>query len=226
MLRDPGSVHEVTIEMYSVDDPENVFSNSFTITTKGVFIPIYIIFNALFFIVLIFIVIIFFRFIRRKLRGKICEKPDKPWKDPKEKEHLSKLRKEDKEKYNETRQMMDEEYESSMLWYKHYCDAQLKKKKDKAKKDKIKKEKAKEKVKKQKPEPKPKKEKKEKIIEEVIEPKNEKSPILEEETLDDEEIEKILVDEQIDLEKRRKEQAYLRIKREQEKQKRKLGKLP
>lgn len=226
ILRDPGSVHEVTIEMYSVDDPENVFSNSFTITTEGVFIPVYIVFNALFFIILIFIIIIFLRFVRRKLYGKICKKPDKPWKDPKEKEHLNKLKNEDKEKYNEIRQMMDDEYQSSLLWYKHYCAAELKKKKEKAKKDKIKKEKAKEKIKKQEPEPKPKKEKKEEIIEEVEKPKKEKPQILKEKTLDDEEIEEILVNEKIDLEKRRKEQAYLRIKREQEKQKRKLGKLP
>jgi len=38
LLRDPGSIHHVTIEMYSIDTPDEVFSNSFTITTKGVFV--------------------------------------------------------------------------------------------------------------------------------------------------------------------------------------------
>jgi len=49
-------------------------------------------------------------------------KPDKPWNLPEERKYLEKLKEKDKEEYNNVLKMMRDEYKSALLWYKSYHD--------------------------------------------------------------------------------------------------------
>jgi hypothetical protein len=46
-------------------------------------------------------------------------KPQKPWTLPEEKPHLQALKEEDKQAYEQERKMMNDEYKSALLWYQH-----------------------------------------------------------------------------------------------------------
>lgn len=133
-----GSTSSILVEAFSVSDPNSVFSNTIILSTVGIHAtggPTYN-FISLLITLFIFAAILFY-FIRKR-REKISRKPDKPWNIPEEKQYLEKLNEKDKKKYNETLKMMEDEYESSMLWYKYYCDATLRKRKIPRKKIEIK----------------------------------------------------------------------------------------
>jgi len=132
-FRDIGTLHPIVIDVFS-QDQENVSiaSQTFVIETQGIYVSEFgIIYSGIGFIFLMFFALIFL-FYRRRRTSKICEKPDKPWTIPEEKEHLDQLKKEDKKKYYNTLQMMEEEYQSSLLWYKSYYQAMSKQKKEKS----------------------------------------------------------------------------------------------
>jgi hypothetical protein len=166
-------------------------------------------------------------FIRKRLFKNVCKKPEKPWKLTKEQKHLTKLKEKNKDNYNKELEMMEQEYKSALLWHKYYCIATLKKKRDdkKEKKEKVKKEEVRAKIKEFKKAESEKKEEIQKIEkpEPLPEPEPEE-PEIEEKIPEEEKFEKIIKDDKKEMEHLRKEQALLRIKREQEKQKRKTGK--
>jgi hypothetical protein len=224
-----GATTEIFVEAYSIDDPESVFTNTITLTTTGIQIaggPTYVassIVVAL--IIVLLIVVIFFR----KRRNKYCTKPNKPWEIPKEKEHLEKLKKKDKEQYNKTLEMMREEYESSLLWHKYYIDAEINRKNklridQEAKKRKEKFE-IKAKIRKEKKAKEIEEKEKEKTQEKDKEKSKKKQAVefkeVEPESPEEKEEEVSLLDKKEDLERRKREITVSRIKRQQEKQKRK-----
>jgi len=133
-IADQGTVHPVKIEMFSIDQPDKVFSNTVTITTQGVYVSqggAY--YSVPIVILLIFIGIIYF-YIQKKNYEKICEKPEKPWNIPEEQKKLEKLKEKNPEKYDKEIKMMKQEYQSALLWYKHFCQAKIKKQKEKQRK--------------------------------------------------------------------------------------------
>ncbi|MCX6666667.1 MAG: hypothetical protein NTV74_00270 [Euryarchaeota archaeon] len=202
---DPGTLNSIKIEAYSIFNPDKVNNNSVIIFTKGVHVSeVGAIYSAVILCVLVLVIAVFF-FMRRKKFEKIVIKPDKPWEIPAEKEYLEKLKEKNKEEYNKVLEMMNEEYESALLWYKSYLEAMIKKEKQEMQKAKAV---ATEKKLVEKPKTKQSEEKKPIVIkEEKIEKISEKP------------VEKIEIES---LEERRKQEAILRIKHEQEKQKKKF----
>jgi len=49
----------------------------------------------------------------------MSKKPEKPWKLPDEQQHLAELKRTDKNAYEQERLMMENEYKSALLWYKN-----------------------------------------------------------------------------------------------------------
>ncbi|UCH72211.1 MAG: hypothetical protein JSW62_01310 [Thermoplasmatales archaeon] len=122
---DPGTARPIEIQAYSIYDNETVFCNTATIITRGIYVSeINAAYSAVILIVIALIAIILF-YSRRRMFAKICQKPDKPWEIPKEKKHLEQLKEKDEEKYNKTMEMMKDEYKSSLLWYRYYCKSML-----------------------------------------------------------------------------------------------------
>lgn len=222
-FNDPGTLHDIKIQAHSIYDPDLKFNNSVAVVTEGLYISEGFMYSSV--PILIFVVvIIYLLYLRRKRQmEKLLKKPEKPWNLPMEEKHLEKLKKKDKEKYEKELEMMKDEYNSALLWYKSYRDFILSKKVEKIK-PKLKKVKTKpKKKKKQKPErgilkglfkkekpkeikPKPKK------IKKKIEKKPEKP-----------QPKKVTREKKPSKRKSKKEKIIERIKREQEKQKLKLG---
>ena len=216
IFQDPGTARSIDIQAYSIYDENISFNNTVTIVTKGFYVSEIGIGYFFMFLFFILIIIGFYIYRKKQSREKILNKPDKPWEIPEEKKYFEKLKEKDKEKYKLTLEMMQYEYQSSMLWYKNYCksvlDERLKrereqKTKEKTEKLKKKKETHVKKIKEEKPVKKP-------------EPKPEKA---EPKKVAKEEIPKPAIDRDAIIEQRRKEKTLAKIKRQQEKQKRKLG---
>jgi len=132
-FRDPGTVHPIHVEAYSIYEPDKVFGNTVTIVTRGMYVSdINTTYLTLFGLIII-LVVAFFLYRRKRMLGKICRKPDKPWNIPEEKKYLEKLKTKDKKKYNRVFRLMEDEYKSSLLWYKFYCKAELGKVREKKK---------------------------------------------------------------------------------------------
>jgi len=233
-----GKTVSINIDAYSIDIPELTFSNKLILTTEGVYVSAGIAYYLALALITLLIIIALIIIILRKLRGSFGKKPNKPWGIAEEKEHLEKLKKKDKKAYKKELKMMEEEYGSALLWYKYYIPSLLKERKEnklKQKQKKNKKEK-KEKKKKIKKTDKIKKEKTEKRIQIKKEKEDVKAAKKEEKEPEKPEFKEIepeepefkeettpIVDEKVDEGKRKKEQVLLRIRREQEKQKRKHG---
>ena len=211
-----GTLHNITIQAFSIEEPNNIMvSKTIILQTEGFYLSEYfisIIGGILFLFVIIYL---FFYSRRKKALEKYYIKPEKPWDIPEEKQNLEKIKKKDKEKYNQTLQMMEDEYISAMLWYKdheQFINRQLMKQKL-DKQEKIKKEKQKESKKKEektvklvKEKTKIKKQPKEEIKKEKIK-KHDKPP----------------KSRKKDIYTIEKEKAIQRIMRSQEKQRRKTG---
>jgi len=226
---DPGTLHSINIKAYSVYDPDKeIFDNTITVYTKGMHLSEINVVYFGFLIILIAFIYIYLRHKRRLIYNQICKKPDKPWDLAEEKKYLEELKTKNKKKYEEVLQMMSQEYKSSLLWYQNYCNVILLNRKEK-----LKKLREKEKIKKiELTQTEQKQEIKEKTIKESKPKKIEKPEIKKEtkvkepkpEPKKEKEIkEKPEIDKKAEEEKRKKEKALNRIKREQEKQKRKFS---
>ncbi len=152
---DFGTIHNIEIEAYSIDEVNRtIASRTVTLETKGVYVSEISGLGIFFFIFIFIILVLFLMMRRRRLLDSICGKPDKPWDIPEEKRYLESLKKRDKDKYSEVLKMMEDEYQSALLWYDSYICSVLQPKpvkKEKNKKEKVEKIKAK-KVKKEKSE--------------------------------------------------------------------------
>ena len=130
LVWDTGTLHQIIIEAYSIDEPNaTIAQQRVFVETQGVYIS-----EISGIIVLLFFAILFLGgglsiVLRRKqLEGKY-KKPDKPWTIPEERQHLEKLKRKDTKKYEQERFMMEDEYKSAMLWYKNYIVAMKQEKK-------------------------------------------------------------------------------------------------
>ncbi len=125
---DFGTIHEIKVQAYSLGQPNiTIAERTVFLQTKGVYISGYNAAVILFIVLIIIIIIGLFLHLRRRKIAEICQKPDKPWEIPKEKKFLEKLKIKDENKYNETLKMMEDEYKSSLLWYKYHKKAMMKK---------------------------------------------------------------------------------------------------
>ena len=120
---DPGTIRKIRIEAYSINDPENKFIGEAVVKTVGFYIspPLLLTIGLIALLLLITISVLYYK--REKELQNIYGKPEKPWKIPEEKKYLEKLKKENIEKYKKELEMMREEYQSALLWYKFYQEA-------------------------------------------------------------------------------------------------------
>lgn len=129
-LIDTGTIHEVDIEAFSLSNPNQILaSRTVILETRGFYISEGNLAGFMAPVLLVFLIIIFFIIRRRKQLQDIAQKPEKPWMLPQEKAYLEKLKEKDKEQYKNTLEQMKQEYTSALLWYKHYVQAILDKKK-------------------------------------------------------------------------------------------------
>jgi len=133
-FQDPGTAYSIYIEAYSIFQPEKVFRNTAIVVTKGIYLSQMNVMYSAFVAILILLAAGLFFYRRKRLFNKICQKPDKPWNIPEEKRHLEQLKKTNKDEYNNILNMMGNEYKSAVLWYKDYCKTMLSKAKARQKK--------------------------------------------------------------------------------------------
>ena len=122
-LFDPGTIRQITIQVHSVDDPTSSFTGSIAIKTFGFYLSPPLLLGLSMIIFMIIVLSLIFYYKREKELQSIYGKPEKPWKIPEEKKYLEKLKKEDIKKYKKELEMMREEYQSALLWYKFYQEA-------------------------------------------------------------------------------------------------------
>jgi len=119
---DPGTTHTLDIEAYSLNYPQNIFTGSVQVRTRGMYISPLVLFGMVM-MLLIFVVVflIFYYVVGKRNQNLYGVKPDKPWTIPEERQYLEELKVKDKKEYQKVLQMMDEEYQSAILWYNDYC---------------------------------------------------------------------------------------------------------
>jgi len=120
---DPGTSHTMTINAYSLKNPEQVYNAQIQVVTKGFYLSQFIILLIISIIILFsFIYLIYYYLIKRKNKT-LYDKPQKPWTIPEEREYLTDLKQNDKVAYEKELDMMEDEYKSALLWYKYYREA-------------------------------------------------------------------------------------------------------
>jgi len=237
-----GSTSSIFLEAYSVDDPNNIFSQTITLSTIGIHATGGSTYNFILILISLFVVVAIILYLVRRRREKMIQKPDKPWEIPEEKNYLERLREKNKKKYNEIIDMMKDEYRSALLWHKYYCDFLLTKRKISGKKIEISnvlksfssrlkksfekrkivgKEKLKLKEKKIATEKKKIVPKKEEVkVEKPIKKPEKVTPVKPKES----KVKKNTLDRQVDFERKKKKKAIDRIRRDQDKQIKKISK--
>jgi len=122
-LFDPGTIRQISVQVYSVNDPSSKFTGSIAIKTFGFYLSPPLLLGLSIIIFMIIVLSLIFYHKREKELQSIYGKPEQPWKIPEEKRYLEKLKKENIEKYKKELEMMKEEYQSALLWYKFYQEA-------------------------------------------------------------------------------------------------------
>jgi len=117
---DLGTPNIINIYATSISDPNPAPIGSFVIVTKGFYFSPLIGIVLIPIILIIVIIFLFWFFVKEQRDIERFGKPQKPWKIPEEKAYLLDLKQDDKKAYQQERQMMKDEYKSSMLWYKDY----------------------------------------------------------------------------------------------------------
>jgi hypothetical protein len=116
---DTGTLHSITLEAFSSGQPNvTIATQTVALETQGLYVSEE---NATFGfgigLIILFVIILLFYW-RRKISEKIRKKPEKPWKMPDEQQHLAELKRTDKNAYEQERIMMQDEYKSALLSYK------------------------------------------------------------------------------------------------------------
>jgi len=119
-LFDPGTPNKVDVYAYSAGDPTRVLVGSLVVYTEGIYISPLVGIIATPIVILILLIggIWYYRIYLKE--QKEVMKPQKPWTIPEEKAHLDRLQKEDKKEYEKTMELMQQEYQSALLWYEAY----------------------------------------------------------------------------------------------------------
>lgn len=222
-ILDTGTLDTIKIETYSIDQPNvTIAQDTVFLETKGIYISELGGVGFLLFGIIAIIFVAFFFYWRRKILIKSGKKPEKPWDVPEKKQYLEKLKKEDQKKYNAVLKEMNEEYKTSMLSYKSSRETTLKESREKSLKKFTDVFKRPDKEKKVKTKTTEKKKQQVTHVSKVEEIKNKllklKSPKKEEQI-------KSVIDKSAEIEEQRRERAIIKIKKAEEKQRKKFEKL-
>lgn len=119
-LFDIGTSNRISIYATSTSDSNAQLLGTVIVTTRGLYVSplIGIILSPI--LALIIIIFIFWFFIKNRRDVEIYGKPEKPWSIPEEKAYLQDLKQNNKEAYQQERKMMQDEYKSALLWYQDY----------------------------------------------------------------------------------------------------------
>ncbi|MBS3778428.1 MAG: hypothetical protein KGY50_03950, partial [Candidatus Thermoplasmatota archaeon] len=117
-LFDIGTPYEIKISAVSSGDPNPIHVGTIRVISKGMYISPLILIIAIPIIISLLIVFIVFFLMKEKRDRQIYGKPDKPWNLPAEKKYLQNLKEKDAEEYQKVIEMMKQEYESALLWWK------------------------------------------------------------------------------------------------------------
>jgi hypothetical protein len=116
---DTGTLHSIFIDTYSADEPTtSIATQRIFVETQGLYVSEENSTYTIGFGLLLLGVIVLLWYWRRKVSETIRKKPQKPWKIPEEQQHLAELKRTDKNAYEQERIMMQDEYKSALLWYK------------------------------------------------------------------------------------------------------------
>jgi hypothetical protein len=116
---DTGTLHSIFIDTYSADNlTTSIATQRIFVETQGLYFSeessVYTLGVGLLFL----IGVVLFLTWRRKISETIRKKPQKPWKIPEERQHLTELKRTDKNAFEQERVLMEDEYNSALLWYK------------------------------------------------------------------------------------------------------------
>lgn len=116
---DTGTLHSIFIDTYSAEQPNtSIATQRIFVETQGLYFSEENSTYLIGFGLLLLAGITFLWYWRRKISETIRKKPQKPWKIPEEQSHLAELKRTDKNAYEQERIMMQDEYKSALLWYK------------------------------------------------------------------------------------------------------------
>lgn len=117
---DVGTPRKVDISIYPLGNPGGKSTLSVIVITEGFYISPLITFILGIIIILALIIYFLFFYLRAKRERDLYGRPDKPWTIPEERAHLVELKRTDKTAYEQERAMMGDEYKSALLYYKDY----------------------------------------------------------------------------------------------------------
>ncbi len=121
---DTGTLHALKIQAYSTEQPNiTIGEQTIPLETQGLYVSEIAGLGLLGVGILIVFVVILLLLLRKRLRERKLKEPVKPWKIPEEQDHLAELKRTDKKAYGQERKMMNEEYQSAMLWFDDYKKA-------------------------------------------------------------------------------------------------------
>lgn len=117
-LFDQGTPYTIDVYATSSGDPIPVKIHTFVVVSKGMYVSPLAAIIATPIILLLVVFYVVFIWNKNKQDRLIRGKPDKPWDIPEEQEYLKKLKEKDSEEYQKVMEMMKQEYESALLWWK------------------------------------------------------------------------------------------------------------
>ncbi len=115
---DIGTPNTINVYAVSASDPNPELVGTLVVITQGLYISPLIGIILIPIIVILLLIFIFFFFIKSRRDRELYGKPEKPWKLPEEQAHLQELQQTDKKAYVQEMRMMQDEYKSSLLFYK------------------------------------------------------------------------------------------------------------
>ncbi len=117
-LYDQGTPNEIRIYIRSTGNETKTLVGTLTVITKGIYISPLLTIITLTLTVFLILGYISFKFFKDKQDKKLYAKPNKPWLIPLEQRYLKDLKKQDNTQYKHTITMMKQEYQSAILSWK------------------------------------------------------------------------------------------------------------
>jgi hypothetical protein len=116
---DVGTPRIINIIVSPLGSSSEQFETNVIVITEGFYISPLVFIVLAWVIIIVLIIYFLFFYLRNKREQTLFGKPQKPWTLPEEKTHLQALKEDDKQAYEQERKMMDDEYKSALLWYQH-----------------------------------------------------------------------------------------------------------
>jgi len=115
---DIGTPNTISVYATSTSDSKPQLLGTIVIISRGIYASPLIGLAISPIILIVILIFLYWFFIkRRKEIERFGNKPEKPWNIPEEKTYLQDLKQNDKKAFEQEKQMMKDEYKSALLWY-------------------------------------------------------------------------------------------------------------